>query len=74
VREHGAWWAEHQAQALARGDHVASDAPAGLDADTKSLAAVPGATRRSARPGGQRSPSATRRRSSWSTQAAPIPP
>jgi transposase len=74
VLEHGAWWAEHQGQALARGDAVASDAPARRDADQKSLAAVPCATRRSARPGGRRSPSATRRSSAWSTSAAPTPP
>ena len=31
VVEHGAWWAEHQGQQLARGDDMAGDAPAGLD-------------------------------------------
>jgi transposase len=74
VLEHCAWWEEQQGQALARGDAVASDASARLDTDQKSLAAVPSATSRRVPSGGRRSPSATRRRSSWSTPAAPTPP
>jgi transposase len=74
VVEHCAWWAEHQGQPLARDDAVAGDAPPGLDASTKALAAVPGTTRRHPLPGGRQSPRATRSRSSWSTRAAPTPP
>jgi hypothetical protein len=72
VLEHGAWWAEQQGPPLARGDAVAGDPPPGLDAHTKTLAAVPSVTSRRARPSARRSPRATPRRSSWSTQAAPI--
>jgi hypothetical protein len=39
VWEHGAWWAEHHGQPLARGAVGAGDAPAGLDAYTQALAA-----------------------------------
>ena len=74
VVEHGAWWAEHHGQPLARGDAVAGDAPARRDAYKKSLAAVPCATSRRVPPGGRRSRRATPSSSSWSTQAAPTPP
>jgi transposase len=49
--EHCAWWEEPQGQPLARGDAVAGAPPAGVDASTKTLAAVPCAASRSAPPG-----------------------
>jgi transposase len=73
VLEHCAWWAEQQGQQLARGDAVAGDAAAGLDAYQQSLAAVPSATSRRALPGAKPSLNSTQSRSSSSTRAAPTP-
>lgn len=73
VREHCAWWAEQYGQELSEATMWRAIRRLGWT-HKKSRWQPASATRRRARPGGRRSPRATRRSSSLSTRAGPTPP
>jgi transposase len=72
VLEHCAWWAEQQGQALSEATMWRALRRLGWT-HKKSHWQPANATRRSARPGGKRSPNVTRSSSFLSTKAARIP-
>jgi len=73
VLEHCAWWAEHQGQELSEATMWRAIRRLGWTHKKRHWQPV-SATKRSAPPGGRRSPRATRSSSSSTTKAGPTPP